>query len=78
MRVSNSEKLSIASQSIEALIALLVQTHGNTTEYWTRLLLNTKLYKDIRNVKTGLWHESTMYLYDELLREMNGGVLPVG
>ena len=77
MRVSKSEKLAIASQSIESLVAFLTQTHGNTSEYWMRILLGTKLYRNVRNVKTGLWHESTMYLYDELLKEMNGGVLPV-
>ena len=73
MAVSNQEKIEIAMETLGDLVVKLVTEHGNTQEYWLRLLQGTRLYHNMLNPKTGLWGEGVMYLYGALMQEIRNG-----
>ncbi|MBR1455080.1 MAG: hypothetical protein IJ593_10640 [Lachnospiraceae bacterium] len=74
--VSKQTKLEIAKQRVVDIVGWLINNYGGTSNKWISIIIKTKTYSDIYDVKTGYWGEGTAYLYDVLCDELKeSGIL---
>jgi hypothetical protein len=62
-------KLRIKRQ-LSKLVIVMCEDYGRDSTYWADVILKSRLYGDILNVKTHLFSEGVRYLQDMLTDEL--------